>query len=125
MTRFAGIAYFVGIFLIASGLILRWIAIFQLKRFFTMNVSIAEDHQLIQSGLYAHVRHPSYTGALVSFLGLGLAYANWASVLVIFVPVLGAFLYRIKVEEEALTSAFGDQYREYAARSRRLIPFVY
>jgi protein-S-isoprenylcysteine O-methyltransferase Ste14 len=48
------------------------------------------------------VRHPSYTGALMAFLGLALCLANWASLVVMVVPVLLVFLRRMQVEEGAL-----------------------
>ncbi len=118
-------AYKTGIILICSGLLLRWIAIFQLKKYFTVNVTIGKDHQLIQGGLYRYIRHPSYTGSLLSFFGLGIALNNWLSLLVIFLPILFSFLYRISVEEEALSKSFGRQYEDYRKKSKRLIPWVY
>ena len=61
------------------GIAIRWYAIVYLGRFFTVNVAIAADHRLIDSGPYRFVRHPSYIGALMAFLGLGLTLGNWVS----------------------------------------------
>lgn len=116
---------YVGIALFAAGLAIRWYAIIQLGRFFTVNVSIAADHRLIDTGPYRIVRHPSYTGALMAFLGLGLCMANGASLVALFVPICLVFLRRINVEEAALTAAFGDQYRDYMRRTPRLVPAIY
>jgi protein-S-isoprenylcysteine O-methyltransferase len=88
-------------------------------------VAIAADHRLIDTGPYRFVRHPSYTGALMAFLGLALCLANWASRVVMVVPVFLVFLRRMQVEEGALLQALGDQYREYMNRTKRLIPAVY
>lgn len=118
-------AYFSGIILICLGLLLRWISIFQLKKHFTVTVSIREDHQLIQEGFYKYVRHPAYSGSLLSTFGLGLAFDNWLSLLVIFIPILFAFLYRISIEEAELSKAFGSQYEEYVKKTKKLIPGVY
>jgi protein-S-isoprenylcysteine O-methyltransferase len=107
------------------GLAIRWYAIFYLGRFFTVNVAIAADHRLIDGGPYRRVRHPSYTGALLAFLGLGICMQNWASLLILMGGVLIAFGYRMHVEERALTEAFGDRYRQYMQRTARLIPGVY
>lgn len=107
------------------GLAIRWYAIVYLGRFFTVNVAIAADHRLIDSGPYRFVRHPSYTGALMAFLGLGLCLGNWASLAVMVVPTLLVFQRRMRVEEDALTQAFGDRYRDYMRRTRRLIPLIY
>lgn len=114
-----------GLVLILAGLAVRWIAILALWKYFTVDVSIAGDHKLVNTGMYRYLRHPAYTGSLLSFLGLGLAFSNWLSLLVIFVPITAAFVYRIKVEEKALVTFFGNQYVQYCATTRRLIPGIY
>ncbi|MEO7166670.1 MAG: isoprenylcysteine carboxylmethyltransferase family protein [Spartobacteria bacterium] len=119
------IVFFTGLILFILGLIIRWIAIVHLGRFFTVNVAIAADHELIKTGPYRHVRHPSYTGTLLIFLGFGLCTLNYFSLAVIFLPITAAFLWRMHVEEEALKEAFGDRYLSYAASTRRLIPLIY
>ncbi len=117
--------YVIGLILFVLGLIVRWIAIIYLGRFFTVNVAIAEDHQLITTGPYRYVRHPSYTGTLLIFLGFGLCMQNVFSLAAMFLPISAAFLWRMHVEEQALREAFGDRYLLYAARTRQLIPLVY
>ena len=114
-----------GLVLIVLGLALRWIAILSLGRMFTVDVAIVRGHHLVTTGIYQRVRHPSYSGALLSFLGLGLTFSNYLSALVIFVPICVAFLYRIHIEEQTLTAAFGDEYRNYRVATKRLIPGVY
>ncbi len=116
---------FAGTAIFAAGLAIRWYAIAHLGRFFTVNVAIAADHRLIDTGPYRFVRHPSYTGALTAFLGLALCLANWASLLVMVLPVFAVFLWRMQVEEGALLKALGDEYRDYMKRTERLIPSVY
>lgn len=115
----------IGLLLIVAGLIFRWVAIITLWRYFTVNVTIADDHKLITRGLYGIIRHPSYTGSLLSFLGLGLAFSNWYSLVIVVLPITAAFMYRIKVEEAALLEFFGEQYRQYASETKRLIPIIY
>jgi protein-S-isoprenylcysteine O-methyltransferase len=115
----------IGVALFVIGIVLRWYSIFHLGRFFTVNVAIAADHQLVETGPYRYVRHPSYTGALLAFIGFAMVLRNWASVLLISLPIGFAFLYRINVEERALVQALGDRYRAYMKRTKRLIPFVY
>jgi protein-S-isoprenylcysteine O-methyltransferase len=114
-----------GIAVTLVGLAFRWYAIIYLGRFFTVNVAIAHDHQLIDSGPYRWLRHPSYTGALLAFLGLALCTQNWASLAVIMLGTTAAFGYRIHVEEAALAGAFGERYREYMRRTWRLVPGLY
>jgi protein-S-isoprenylcysteine O-methyltransferase len=114
-----------GFCLFVPGLVLRWYAILYLGRFFTVNVAIAADHRLIDSGPYRHIRHPSYTGVLLMFLGIGLSIGNLASLLIMTVPVVGALLWRIGIEEAALLEALGEPYRHYKERTKRLVPLVY
>ena len=119
------VIFWIGIALMLAGIAIRATAILTLRRFFTVRVMIQEGHQLVEHGVYSMVRHPSYSGALVSFVGLGLAFGNWLSLIVIAGAALAAFSYRIHVEEQALLAHFGDRYRQYAAHTRRLIPGIY
>jgi protein-S-isoprenylcysteine O-methyltransferase len=111
--------------LFAAGLILRWWAIVTLGRFFTVDVTIERDHELVQRGPFRWVRHPSYTGVLLAFLGWALTLRNWAAIAVVLVPIFVAFVRRMNVEEEALLKALGVRYRDYIGRTKRLIPGVY
>ncbi|PKK81926.1 MAG: isoprenylcysteine carboxylmethyltransferase family protein [candidate division Zixibacteria bacterium HGW-Zixibacteria-1] len=116
---------FIGLIFIIAGLVLRWAAILTLRHYFTVDVTIMAGHRLIDLGLYHHIRHPAYSGSLLSFLGLGLVFASYVSLAVIFIPILFAFLYRIRIEEAALVDAFGDEYVSYSARTKRLIPGIF
>jgi len=122
---FRGQLYVFGFILFLGGLALRWYSIGYLGRFFTVDVSISAEHKLIDAGPYRYVRHPSYTGALLAFLGLGFCFGNWLSILFLTAPIIGAFLWRIRIEESALTQALGNDYRAYRRRTKRLIPWVY
>lgn len=115
----------VGVFLFVAGLLLRWWAIITLGRFFTVDVTIEKDHELVERGPFRVVRHPSYTGVLLAFVGFALTLRNWAALLIILVPIFAAFIRRMKVEEEALSKALGSRYAEYMRRTKRLVPFVY
>ncbi len=117
--------FWIGMLLMAAGMALRFWSIRVLADFFTVDVAIREGHELIRRGPYRLLRHPSYTGALMTFLGFGLALGNPWSLLVVMVPVTIAFLWRIRIEEQVLAGAFPAQYPEYARQTRRLIPFVW
>ncbi|HEX4243476.1 MAG TPA: isoprenylcysteine carboxylmethyltransferase family protein [Steroidobacteraceae bacterium] len=114
-----------GTALFAAGLILRWSAILYLGRFFTVNVAIAADHRIVDSGPYRWIRHPSYTGALAAFAGMALCIGNWVSLGVMLAPIGTVFAWRIRIEEAALLQALGAPYREYMSRTWRLIPAIY
>jgi protein-S-isoprenylcysteine O-methyltransferase Ste14 len=114
-----------GVVLIVLGLVLRWVAINSLKERFTVDVAITAGHRIVSYGIYGHIRHPAYAGSLLSFIGLGVYFANFYSLVVICVPILAAFLYRIKIEESALRETFGEEYAAYAHRTKRLIPGIF
>ena len=114
-----------GLAIFLAGIAIRLYSIIYLGKFFTANVAIAADHKLIDTGPYQQVRHPAYTGSLLTFLGFGLFFCNWASLVIMIVPVYAAFLWRIHIEEQALLGAFGEQYEEYMKRTKRLVPGVY
>ncbi len=115
----------ISILLFAGGVILRWHAILYLGRLFTVDVAIAADHRLIDSGPYRRLRHPSYTGELLAFLGLGVLMGNVVALAVLLIPSTLAFLYRIRVEEAALQRALGQPYLDYMQRTYRLLPGAY
>jgi len=108
-----------------AGIVIRWHAKRTLGRFFTAHVTILPDHELIQRGLYRYIRHPGYLGILLFFLGWPLLVGNWVGLFALWLPALLAYLYRIRVEEAALSEAFGALYRDYERRTARLIPFLY
>ncbi|MEP6908068.1 MAG: isoprenylcysteine carboxylmethyltransferase family protein [Pseudoxanthomonas sp.] len=117
--------FWTGLGLMAGGLALRFWAIRVLARFFTVDVNIQQGHELIRRGPYRWLRHPSYTGSLMTFLGFGLALGNLWSLLVVMAPVTAAFFWRMNVEERVLAGAFPTQYPDYARQTKRLIPFIW
>ena len=113
------------VILFALGLLLRWWAIVTLGRFFTVDVMIEKDHQLVERGPFRWVRHPSYTGVLLAFLGWSLTLWNWIAMLIALLPIFIAFVRRMNVEEAALRGALGAPYADYMKRTKRLVPGVY
>jgi protein-S-isoprenylcysteine O-methyltransferase len=115
----------VGLALLLSGILLRWWSIKQLGRFFTLDVAIAADQRVVETGPYKFIRHPSYTGFLLVIAGIGLCFGNAASLVVLVLPVVILLTRRIPLEEAALSSGLGEAYRSYMKRTKRLIPGVY
>ena len=111
--------------LLMLGLAIRWSAIYTLGKSFSANVAIHSTQKLNQSGLFRWMRHPSYTGMMLIFVAMGLATRNWVGLAIIVALPMAALLYRIHVEEMALTGAFGAEYVEYSERTKRLIPGIY
>ena len=114
-----------GLTLFASGLGLRVWAIRVLGRFFRYTVVVDADQQVVDSGPYSRLRHPSYTGLLMAALGVGVALDNWLSIVCCLLPALIAFTLRLLSEEQTLSERLGDPYRAYMARTHRLIPGIW
>lgn len=111
--------------LLLIGMTLRWWSIRTLGAFFTVNVSSHDDHQLINGGPYALLRHPSYTGLLLEILALAISFQHVFSLLIIMVPTMGALVYRILIEERVLRKTLGNAYRTYQQKTYSLVPFVF
>jgi protein-S-isoprenylcysteine O-methyltransferase len=114
-----------GAILVITGLIIRITSILTLKQHFTYTVTEIEDHELIETGLYKYIRHPGYLGQIMVFAGTALSLSNWLSVILMVIPVLLGYSYRIRVEERFMTGQLGQKYIEYQKRTKQLIPSVY
>jgi protein-S-isoprenylcysteine O-methyltransferase Ste14 len=114
-----------GIAIFAAGEGLRMWAKATLGRYFTYSVQTSTDQPVITAGPYRFVRHPSYTGILLIAIGGGLVWGNWLGVAFITSGALAGLVYRINVEEKALSLDLGERYRAYAEHHKRLIPFVW
>ncbi|THD64729.1 isoprenylcysteine carboxylmethyltransferase family protein [Phenylobacterium sp.] len=108
-----------------SGMALRLWAVATLGRYFTYTVKVSPDQKVVDNGPYHLLRHPSYTGALLMALGIGLSLRYAWAPLLIAGPSLVGYLIRIRVEERALAEGIGAHYRYYMERTKRLIPFVW
>ena len=80
---------------------------------------------MIVSGPYKLIRHPGYAGLLLVIMAVGLLVGNWLSLVCLTVAAAAGLVFRIRVEERALTRDLGDGYRGYAATHKRLVPFIW
>jgi protein-S-isoprenylcysteine O-methyltransferase Ste14 len=115
----------IGLLLVIAGTIIRWTAIIQLGKSFTVDVAITGGGALKTDGLYKEIRHPSYLGLLLIIAGFAVTMNSLYSVLALVIPVSVAVAYRIGIEEKVLIDEFGASYLEYIARTKKLIPGVY
>jgi protein-S-isoprenylcysteine O-methyltransferase Ste14 len=117
--------FIAGIALMWLGVFLRGWAIVTLGRFFRTSVILQGEHRIVMHGPYSFIRNPSYSGAVLTMLGLGLAMNNFYSVAALLACILIAYGRRITVEQQALVEHFGQPYRDYIKRTWALIPFVW
>jgi protein-S-isoprenylcysteine O-methyltransferase Ste14 len=107
------------------GLGLRIWALRVLGSFFTRTLRTEAEQHLIGEGPYRLIRHPGYLGDLLLWIGAGIASSNWITIISTSLPMMGAYWYRIRVEEEMLETVFPQEYQGYARHTWRLIPFIY
>jgi len=117
-------AFYLGISLMFLGILIRQWAIAVLGRFFSLTVRVAEDHRVVEKGPYRLVRHPSYTGVLITFIGLAMAVQSLGALLVLLGVFSISYGYRMRVEEKTLLSELGQDYANYMKRTKRLIPYL-
>ncbi len=118
-------AAWLGLILMWCGIGLRFWSFRTLGQYFTFTVQTSEDQPVVSGGPYRVIRHPGYAGALLSIVGLGLIFGNWASLAILTAAYATGLIYRIKVEEAALAGDLGGRYQAYAKNRKRLIPFVW
>ncbi len=113
-----------GLAFIVVGLTICLVAAGTLRRFYASTLVIRQDHQLITHGVYRLVRHPIYLGAGMVCIGVPVGVSSLYGLLIMsaLIPLI---LNRIRMEERILTDEFGDAYRKYKDRTRKLIPLIY
>ncbi len=116
-------ARWIGLALTAAGIAFAIAARFWIGRNWSGRVTIKEQHQLIQNGPYAIVRHPIYSGFLLALLGTALVHGEIRSLIGLAVAALG-WIFKLRTEEAFLSQQFGDAYRDYKQRVKSLVPFV-
>jgi protein-S-isoprenylcysteine O-methyltransferase Ste14 len=107
------------------GIALRLWSIRTLGRYFTYVVKVSPDQAVVESGPYRLLRHPSYTGGLLTGIGIGLSLRYALGPAIVGGAMLTGYLIRIGVEEKALAEGIGEPYRAYMRRTKRLIPFIW
>jgi protein-S-isoprenylcysteine O-methyltransferase Ste14 len=117
--------FVLGLVLMCAGIGIRQWSIALLGPLFTVDVRVHPDQAIVERGPYRWVRHPSYTGIIITFVGMGLALGNWAALAVLIVVPTAGLVVRIRFEERALLDGVGEPYRRFAASRSRLIPGVW
>ena len=106
MMKFPGFCIELGIGLMLLGIVIRVSAVLTLRKAFTLNVQVTSRQKLITLGLYRKIRHPAYTGSILSLVGVALALRNLLSVITVFCCCIICYQIRITVEETVLENRF-------------------
>jgi len=97
----------------------------ELGKNWSISLEIREKHKLISGGPYALIRHPMYTSFFMLALGQALLLANWIVGLAGLAGFAALFFLRVHKEERMMIDTFGDEYRQYMGRTKRIIPYIY
>jgi protein-S-isoprenylcysteine O-methyltransferase Ste14 len=109
---------------IAANLLLTWWARIHLGRLWSSAITRKEKHKLIDTGPYAFVRHPIYTGLITALLATGVTEATAPGLLGAVIIALSLWL-KARAEEKFLATELGlDAYESYRHRVPMLIPFL-
>jgi protein-S-isoprenylcysteine O-methyltransferase Ste14 len=120
---FSWIALATGLILAVVSFKLRWAAISALGRFWSLHVEIRSNHEFVQSGPFRFVRHPTYASMVLELVAFALICSAWWTLVIIPVVFIPALILRLRLEEPALVTKFGDAYREYQRRVPMLVPY--
>ena len=117
-----GACALVGVMLV--GLALTWWARMQLGRLWSSAITRKEEHRLVETGPYALVRHPIYTGVITALLATAATQATLLALLGAVLIAIGLWV-KARTEERFLLAELGpDAYESYRSRVPMLIPFV-
>ena len=97
----------------------------QLARFGSGVLHIEEDHRLITTDVFRHIRHPIYAGGVLGVVGFYMAFRSAVKLALVSLLYFIVIRHRLIFEEEMLIEEFGDEYREYMKRTKRLFPYLY
>lgn len=109
------------VLMVAAGIALAIWARRHIGEFWSARVTLKQDHQLIQSGPYARVRHPIYSGLLLAMLGTALFVGEWRALVGVALVFVAHWL-KARREEALLAGQFGTAYEEYRRRTGSLVP---
>jgi len=107
-----------------GGLALRAWAVVLLGRWFTWYVTVQAGQQLVSRGPYRLIRHPSYTGALITFVASCALLRSWVAAVFAALALVLAFARRIRYEEALLVKALPG-YQAYMSRTSKLLPRIF
>jgi protein-S-isoprenylcysteine O-methyltransferase Ste14 len=117
------ITLIIGICLITAGLGVAVWARRHLGAYWSAHITLKVNHRVVQSGPYAFVRHPIYSGLLLAFVGTVISIGTLQSCVGLALMFL-SFLVKLRLEEQWLSTHLGAEYKEYRHRVKALIPHI-
>lgn len=118
-------AFACGVVALCAGLYLLHRSHVDLGRNWSITLQIRQNHELVTTGIYRRIRHPMYTAIFLQGVAQALLLPNWLAGPSWLVAFTLMFALRLGAEERMMEDRFGEAYREYRTRSKRLIPGVW
>ncbi|MCP4182225.1 MAG: isoprenylcysteine carboxylmethyltransferase family protein [Hyphomicrobiales bacterium] len=115
----------IGIILFAWSLYLFRITHKALGAMWSVSLDLREGHKLVTSGIYEKVRHPMYSAFWLWAVAQPFLLSNWIAGFSGIVGFGTLFFLRVGREEAMMEGEFGDQYKDYCQRTKRIIPEIY
>lgn len=113
-----------GLLLFVIGIVIRRIGKRTLGRYYAYGLRTLQNHELITHGIFKHIRHPISLAMFMYGIGIPLIFTSFYGFLIMLM-LIPLTLYRIGIEEKMLIEQFGDKYREYMTKTKKIIPFIY
>jgi protein-S-isoprenylcysteine O-methyltransferase Ste14 len=118
-------SFVAGLALYGTGLVLLYRSHRDLADQWSISLEIREEHALVTKGVYRRVRHPMYLALLLYGAGQALVLPNFVAGPAYLAATVALVALRMAPEERMMAETFGPSYREYAARTPRLLPGVW
>jgi len=118
-------ASWIGVITFAAALWLLWRSHADLGLNWRFTTEVREEHTLVTSGVFRHIRHPMYSAHWLWGIAQALLIHNWIAGLASLVVFLPLYLLRVRREEQMMLEQFGEEYRLYMSRTGRVIPRIW
>jgi protein-S-isoprenylcysteine O-methyltransferase Ste14 len=115
----------IGSVLFAFSICLLWMSHAELGRNWTPTIAVRSEHKLVTGGIFKYIRHPMYAAHILWAVAQIMLLHNWIAGYSFIIFVVPHFFSRVGIEEKLMTDQFGEEYRAYMKRTKRLIPFFY
>ena len=130
MPHFASYAFrpaqaWLGVLVAVAALVMFRLTHRALGRNWSVSLDVRENHRLITDGIYRRIRHPMYTAFWLWAVAQALLLPNWVAGFAGLIGFGTLFFGRIAKEEQMMVDTFGDEYRQYMARTGRLLPRLF
>jgi protein-S-isoprenylcysteine O-methyltransferase Ste14 len=122
---FLTLSSYFGLFLYTTGVVFRYVGTLTLGKYFTRDVEVSHDHELISTGLYKYLRHPLYLGLFFLGIGTSLVFGNYLTIITSILLMGGTLNHRMALEEKAMEKIIGDKYVAWKKKRYRFFPYIY